>query len=197
MTSRSETVCSSGIRSRSRVIGITRLVPAAALFMLGLSVASPQPLLGDGAPTSVLCTAPSDCLGEGVRAVAQGNHEAAAGMLLDLIRQFPETPWEGRASLVLGKLYQDRDDPRAVQYLLNVPRHLPILGDYAHYHLGEALFKSNAMNGAATAFDLLVARYPDSLVRPRALQRSVEAWFQGEDCGRARERLGRFLEEFP
>jgi soluble lytic murein transglycosylase len=164
--------------------------------MLGLGVGSPKLLLGDDPPPTAQCTAPSDCLGEAVRAVAQGNHEAAARVLLDLIRQFPETPWEGRASLLLGKLYQDRDDPRAVQYLLNVPRHLPLLGDYAHYQLGEALFKSNAMNGAATAFDLLVVRYPDSLVRPRALQRSVEAWFQGEDCRRARERVGRFLEEF-
>jgi soluble lytic murein transglycosylase len=122
---------------------------------------------------------------------------SAIGLLQDLIRQFPGTPWEGRASLVLGKHYVEQGDPLAAPYLLNVPVRLPLLGDYAQYYLGEALAKRNDANGAATAFDILVQRYPDSVLRPQALYRAVEVWFQAEDCLRVKERHGRFLAEYP
>ena len=138
----------------------------------------------------------ADCLSEAIRSLTRRDTESATRLLRDLIRQFPDTPWEGRAALVLGKHYQERGDPQAVAYLLSAPGLLPLLGDYAHYYLGEALSKGNDVNGAATAFDLLVQRYPDSVLRPQALYRSVESWFQAEDCGRVRERLARFLGEY-
>jgi len=122
--------------------------------------------------------------------------ESATRLLREIVRQFPGTPWEGRASLVLGKQYQDQGDPQAIPYLLSAPGQLPLLGDYARYYLGEALSKGGDWNGAATAFDMLQQHYPDSVLRPQALYRSVEAWFQAEDCVRVRERLARFLTEF-
>ena len=139
---------------------------------------------------------PADCLSDAIKALNRRDAETAARMLQDIIRQAPETPWEGRAALVLGKYYQEQGDPQAVRYLLSVPRHLPPLGDYAYSTLGEALFKSKGFNGSASAFDIVVERYPDSLLRPQALSRSAEAWFQAEDCLRARERHARFLADY-
>ncbi len=56
--------------------------------------------------------------------------------------------------------------------------------------------KSGDYNGAATAFDLLVERYADSLLRPQALARAAEAWFLADDCRRERERQAQFLSEY-
>ena len=113
-----------------------------------------------------------------------------------LIDQFSDTPWAGRAELLLGKWYQEQGDRQAIPYLVAAPAHLPALGDYAYFYLGEAGMRSGDYNGAATAFDLLVERYPDSLLRPPALARAAEAWFLADDCRRARERQAQFLSEY-
>jgi soluble lytic murein transglycosylase len=142
------------------------------------------------------CTEPTTCLAQAVEALGSGDHEKGIRLLEGLIEEAPNTLWAGRAELALGKHYQERGDRRTVQYLLAAQQHLPILSDYAYYYLGEASFKAADFNGAGTAFDLLADRSSDSLLRPQALARSVEAWFQGEDCRRSRERQARFLTEY-
>ena len=139
----------------------------------------------------------SDCLADGLLALKRRDIDAARSFLTELKQQFPNTPWAGRASLVLGRSYQEQGDRQAIVYLLEVPRELPVLGDYAYYYLGETLFSSSDWNGAATAYDLVTARYPDSLLRPHALYRAAEAWFQGDDCRRARDRQAIFLSAYP
>jgi soluble lytic murein transglycosylase len=142
------------------------------------------------------CVEPGRCLDEAIKALNRRDAATSTRLLQEIIRQFPGTPWEGRAALALGKHYQEQGDPQAVPFLLSVPRHLPLLGDYAYAYLGEALLQAKDFNGAGSAFDLLLARYPDSLLRPKALSRSAEAWFQAEDCMRAQERQARFLAEY-
>src|SRR2546428_8463623 len=73
---------------------------------------------------------------------------------------------------------------------------MPAVGDDAHFYLGEAGMKSGDYNGAATAFDLLVERYADSLLRPQALARAAEAWFLADDCRRGRGRQAQVLSEY-
>jgi soluble lytic murein transglycosylase len=154
-----------------------------------------QPLQAEPAEKGS-CGAPGDCLNAAVRLLNRRETGSAIELLQDLIRQFPGTSWEGRASLLLGKHYLEQGDPLAAPYFLNVSTRLPLLGDYAHYYLGEALAKRTDANGAATAFDTLVQRYPESVLRPQALYRAVEVWFQAEDCLRVKERHGRFLAEY-
>lgn len=168
------------------------------IFALFLSISGGPPSSAFAAGSRMIgpCVVPSACLDEAIKALDRRDTETATRLLQEIIRQFPDTPWEGRSALAMGKHYQEQGDPQAVRYLLSVPRHLPLLGDYAYSYLGETLFKAKDFNGAASAFDLLLEQYPDSLLRPQALSRSAEAWFQADDCMRARERQARFLVEY-
>src|SRR5207249_9190312 len=147
-------------------------------------------------PGGASCAEPAFCLAQAVHALTQQDQETATGLLQGLIDQFSGTPWAGRAELLLGKWYQEQGDRQAIRYLVAAPLHLPAVGDYAHFYLGEAGMKGGDYNGAATAFDLLVERYADSLLRPPALARAAEAWFLADDCRRARERQAQFLSEY-
>ena len=147
--------------------------------------------------SSPVCTVDADCFRDAIRALQKKDANAATALLLELIQQFPNTPWAGRAALVLGRYFQEHGDRQSVGYLLSAQQQLPLLGDYAYFYLGEALFGFLEWNGAASAYDLLSVRYPDSLLRPQALYRAAEAWFQGDDCRRARERHTAFLSGYP
>jgi soluble lytic murein transglycosylase len=150
-----------------------------------------------GDSSAVRCAGDAECFADAMRALDRGAVPSAHSLLIQITQEFPSTVWSGRASLVLGRYYQEQHDPQAVVYLLTAQRQLPILGDYGYFYLGEALFGFSEWNGAASAFDLLSSRYPDSLLRPQALYRSAEAWFQAEDCRRANERHGAFLSAYP
>jgi soluble lytic murein transglycosylase len=143
------------------------------------------------------CPSASECLDDAISTLNRRDTETAVRRLQDLIRKHPDTLWAGRASLILGRQYHEQGDRQAVPYLLNASQQLPIVGDYALYYLGEALYLGKDWNGAGTAFDLLVSRYPKSLLSPQALARSVEAWFQAEDCRRTKERQRSFLAAYP
>ena len=165
------------------------LAAAGVVLVLGSAVSADL-------PGGASCAEPAFCLAQAVHALTQQDQETATGLLQGLIDQFPGTPWAGRAELLLGKWYQEQGDRQAIRYLVAAPLHLPAVGDYAHFYLGEAGMKSGDYNGAATAFDLLVERYADSLLRPQALARAAEAWFLADDCRRERERQAQFLSEY-
>ena len=174
----------------TRVLRLGALLAAAGVVLvLGAAVSADL-------PGGVQCMEPASCLAQAVQSLAQQDQETATRFLQGLIDQFSGTPWAGRAELLLGKWYQEQGDRRAIPYLVAAPLHLPALGDYAHFYLGEAGMKSGDYNGAATAFDLLVERYLDSLLRPQALARAAEAWYLADDCRRARERQAQFLSEY-
>src|SRR5438132_10864282 len=189
MFAHSVTTLMSSFTFLSRVFRLSALLAAVGVVLV-LGSAGSADLPGGG-----LCAEPAFCLAQAVHALTQQDQETATGLLQGLIDQFPGTPWAGRAELLLGKWYQEQGDRQAIPYLLAAPLHLPAVGDYAHFYLGEAGMRSGDYNGAATAFDLLVERYPDSLLRPPALARAAEAWFLADDCRRARERKAQFLSE--
>ncbi len=164
------------------------------MFIAGLVGAIPT---DEASGSSPVCTVDADCFRAAVRALQKKDANGATALLLELIQQFPNTPWAGRAALILGRYFQEHGDRQAVVYLLSAQQQLPLLGDYAYFYLGEALFGFSEWNGAASAYDLLGVRYPDSLLRPQALYRAAEAWFQGDDCRRARERHTAFLSGYP
>src|SRR3989475_3026768 len=153
------------------------LAAAGVVLVLGSAVSADL-------PGGASCAEPAFCLAQAVHALTQQDQETATGLLQGLIDQFPGTPWAGRAELLLGKWYQEQGDRQAIRYLVAAPLHLPAVADYAHFYLGEAGMKSGDYNGAATAFDLLVERYADSLLRPQALARAGEALFLADECRR-------------
>ena len=169
-----------------------RVLAAGVLAGIGLFQAYPVA----GQPAVMLCAEPAACLAQAVEAFNRRDHEKGIGLLQGVIEQYPSTSWAGRAELALGKQYQERGDRQAVPYLLAAQQHLPVVSDYALYYRGEADLKASDFNGAATAYDTLIERHPDSLLRPQALARSVEGWFQADDCRRVRERLVRFMAEY-
>jgi peptidoglycan lytic transglycosylase len=164
---------------------------------LGVSCAMPVLSFGDDLPIAASCLSAPECFDEAVRATNRRDAETLTRRLQELIQQYPGTPWAGRASLLLGRQYYEQGDRQATAHLFSASQQLPIIGDYALYYLGEALYKAKDWNGAGTAFDLVLSRYPKSLLAPQSLSRSVEAWFQGEDCRRAKDRQTSFLSAYP
>ena len=149
MIARSVTTLMSSFTFLSRVFRLGAL-PAAAGVVLVLGTAVSADL-----PGSAQCAEPVTCLAQAVQALSQQDQDTATRLLQGLIDQFSGTPWAGRAELLLGKWYQEQGDRQAIPYLVAAPLHLPALGDYAYFYLGEAGMKSGDYNGAATAFDLL------------------------------------------
>src|SRR3989442_3724791 len=187
MIARSVTTLMSSFTFLSRVFRLGALLAAAGVVLvLGTAVSADL-------PGGAQCAEPVTCLAQAVQALTQQDQETATRLLQGLIDQFSGTPWVGRAELLLGKWYQEQGDRQAIPYLVAAPLHLPALGDYAYFYLGEAGMKRGDYNGAATAFDLLVENYPDSLLRSTALARATEACFLADDCRRARERQAQFL----
>src|SRR5437016_11402335 len=187
MIARSVTTLMSSFTFLSRVFRLGALLAAAGVVLvLGTAVSADL-------PGGAQCAEPASCLAQAVQSLTQQDQETATRLLQGLIDQFSDTPWAGRAELLLGKWYQEQGDRQAIPYLVAAPVQLPALGDYAHFYLGEAGMRSGDYNGAATAFDLLVESYPDSLLRSTALARATEAWFLADDCRRARERQAQFL----
>src|SRR3989449_4907544 len=116
----------------SRVFRLSALLAAVGVVLvLGSAVSADLP--GGGS-----CAEPAFCLAQAVHALTQQDQETATGLLQGLIDQFPGTPWAGRAELLLGKWYQEQGDRQAIRYLVAAPLHLPAVGDYAHFYLGEA-----------------------------------------------------------
>src|SRR2546428_11570890 len=171
MFAHSVTTLMSSFTFLSRVFRLSALLAAVGVVLiLGSAVSADLP--GGGS-----CAEPAFCLAQAVHALTQQDQETATGLLQGLIDRFPGTPWAGRAELLLGKWYQEQGDRQAIPYLVAAPLHLPAVGDYAHFYLGEAGVKSGGYKGAATAFSFLLAPYPASLPRPPALARAAEGWF--------------------
>src|SRR3989338_10211827 len=181
--------------SHKRRRGNSVFMIAAGVFAgIGLLLLQARPAVGQAVEAP--CAEFSVCLAQAVEAFSQRDHEKGIRLFQGLIEQYPNTPWAGRAELALGRHYQEQGDRQSIPYLLAAQQHLPVLGDYAFYYLGEADLKASDFNGASTAFDILFDRYPDSLLRPRSLARSVDAWSQADDCRRARDRQVKFMAEY-
>src|SRR2546426_6665071 len=163
MFAHSVTTLMSSFTFLSHVFRLSALLAAVGVVLvLGSAVSADLP--GGG-----LCAEPAFCLAQAVHALTQQDQETATGLLQGLIDQFPGTPWAGRAELLLGKWYQEQGDRQAIRYLVAAPLHLPAVGDYAHFYLGEAGRENGGHHRAATGFQFLVARYARRLLRPPAL----------------------------
>src|SRR2546422_1935841 len=151
------------------------LAAAGVVLVLGSAVSADL-------PGGASCAEAAFCLAQAVHALTQQDQETATGLLQGLIDQFPGTPWAGRAELLLGKWYQEQGDRQAIRYLVAAPLHLPAVGDYAHFYLGEAGVESGDYNRGAPAFYLLVGRLPGRPPTAPALARGAAGWFLPDDC---------------
>src|SRR3989441_3473873 len=178
MFAHSVTTLMSSFTFLSRVFRLSALLAAVGVVLvLGSAVSADLP--GGGS-----CAEPAFCLAQAVHALTQQDQETATGLLQGLIDQFPGTPWAGRAELLLGKWYQEQGDRQAIRYLVAAPLHLPAVGDYAHFYLGEAGVKSGAYTRGPTGFYLLLRRYPGHPPQAPGLARAGRALVLADDCRR-------------
>src|SRR3989454_10403214 len=141
MFAHSVTTLMSSFTFLSRVFRLSALLAAVGVVLvLGSAVSADL-------PGGASCAEAAFCLAQAVHALTQQDQETATGLLQGLIDQFPGTPWAGRAELLLGKWYQEQGDRQAIPYLVAAPLHLPAVGDYAHFYLGEAGGESGDDNG--------------------------------------------------
>src|SRR3989475_3252030 len=178
MFAHSVTTLMSSFTFLSRVFRLSALLAAVGVVLvLGSAVSADL-------PGGASCAEPAFCLAQAVHALTQQDQETATGLLQGLIDQFPGTPWAGRAELLLGKWYQEQGDRQAIRYLVAAPLHLPAVGDYAHFYLGEAGGKKGDHKRGPAAFFLLVQRHPGNLPPPPAPARAAEGRFLADQFRR-------------
>ena len=119
--------------------------------------------------------------------------EANRNGRLDAARTILE-PWlasaeAGRARTVLGLLAHAGDDPRAAAELLAAGPGPDDLEDWRLYVLADSRAALGDTAGARQALVELLARDPDSPLRPRAIVRLVELAHKAGDLAAARERI--------
>jgi soluble lytic murein transglycosylase len=93
-----------------------------------------------------------------------------------IVREWPGTPWAGRAALLAAKLVVDSDPDAAIAWALHAVNDLPILGDHALAIAAEASRRNGRPQEAVGYFETLARRYPDSPLAPSAWWAAADLW---------------------
>ncbi|MFZ5876811.1 MAG: transglycosylase SLT domain-containing protein [Nitrospirota bacterium] len=163
---------------------------------MGRGVQPPE--IGGSVASAGTCPQAEACFSAATAAVANGAIADARDRTDAIRREWPGTPWAGRAALLASKLAVDGDPDTAVALALHAVDDLPILGDHALAVAAEASRRNNRPEAAAGYFETLARRYPNSPLAPSAWWSAADLWSAIE--GRQAEALTAFTvlaTEFP
>lgn len=153
---------------------------------------APPPDVAVRSPAVAGCAEPEACFLAARAAIERGETSAGRERLLLIQRQWPGTPWAGRATLLLAKLVVESEPESAREWALQAVAALPLVGDRALALAAEAARKTGRPAEAATHFDALVRQYPESSLVASALWSAAESWAGVK--GREGEAIARYLE---
>ena len=105
--------------------------------------------------------------------------------------RYPGSIWAKRAGLLTALLWIERDPAEAVRVFTIAQRDWPLLEDYIRFWTGESLLKIGDASQAASLFESIPEAVTDTLLTPRALFRSGEAWARAGQCRKAIDPLER------
>ncbi|MFZ5863423.1 MAG: transglycosylase SLT domain-containing protein [Nitrospirota bacterium] len=128
------------------------------------------------AQVPAVCPQPDACVSAAIDSIAAGAVGAARERLDAIRREWPGTPWAGRAALLTAKLSLDHDPAAALVFSLQAEDDLPILGDHAVAIAAEASRRIGRRAEAAAYFETLARRYPESTLAPSAWWAAADVW---------------------
>lgn len=167
---------SSGDGCRS-IVGLVLAVSVGGCAVASPIWRGPHPAdTGAVAPPGASCPQPATCLSAATDAIAKGQAVVARQRADAIRREWPGTPWAGRAALLAARLAADRDPDAAIVLALEAADDLPIVGDHALAIAAAASRRHGRHAAAAGYFETLARDYPDSALAPSAWWSAAELW---------------------
>lgn len=146
-----------------------------------------------------VCTTGEECFRE-----AQYFQENNPELISDQLKRFrsihqtdPTSLWGKRAGVHVGLLLLTEDPSAALPYFQTGLRDFPVLDDYFHFWIGEALLKAGQVRQAAETFQSFVEQFPQSILATEVSLQAGRAWYTLGECGPAADFLHSGISEEP
>ncbi len=141
---------------------------------------------------------PAQYLLKAVEAIKTRKNDVALQTLQNVMEQYPDTPWHGRALFLSERVFiQMACDEHADAAMLRVQSEYPELADYAVFILAEYHLAREQYTRAAALYQVVLERYPKSSLVVRSLFQRSQALLKSNAYLQAEESFEKFLDDNP
>ncbi|MBI5182498.1 MAG: tetratricopeptide repeat protein [Nitrospirae bacterium] len=148
-------------------------------------------------PALQVCHYPAYCFEIALKDYNNSNTAEAVKGFLSIAGGFPDSIWKERSLFMIGKIYKEASDPRAVDYLNASAQGYKELQDYALYFLAEYYFSKGYYSYAIENYNAVIKSYPYSPLISRAIYKKAEAYLAGGYYLQSKEGFNEFIRRFP
>ncbi|MEK6678604.1 MAG: transglycosylase SLT domain-containing protein [Nitrospirota bacterium] len=143
------------------------------------------------------CHYPEYCFDAAMKDYKDGKRSEAVSGFLAVAEGFPDTIWRKRSLFMIGRIYKEASDPRAVDYLKISAQEYRELQDYALYFLAEYYISKEYYTHAVENYDAAIKSFPNSPLISRAVYKKAEANLSANYLFLAKEGFNEFVKKFP
>ncbi len=143
------------------------------------------------------CHYPEYCFDAAIKDYKDGKRAEAVSGFLSVAEGFPDTIWRKRSLFMIGRIYKEASDPRAVDYLKISAQEYKELQDYALYFLAEYYISKEYYTHAVENYDAAIKSFPNSPLISRAVYKKAEANLSANYLFLAKEGFNEFVKKFP
>ncbi len=153
---------------------------------MGVSAFSAQPLPTPD-PYPVQCQTAETCFQQALNPDADTYDsvlpESYSVATLKKVRaEYPGTVWAHRASIHLGLMLKETSPEESIAHFQQVQAEFPLLQDYLHFWMGEALLNARRPAEAAKLFEEVGELEPQSRLTKDGLVLAGRAWLEAGNC---------------
>ena len=143
------------------------------------------------------CHYPEYCFDTAMKDYKDGKGAEAVSGFLAVADGFPDSIWRKRSLFMIGRIYKEASDPRAVDYLKTAEQEYKELQDYALYFMAEHYFSKEYYTHAVENYDAAIKSFPNSPLLSRAIYKKAEANLSANYLFLAKEGFKEFVKRFP
>ena len=143
------------------------------------------------------CHYPEYCFDTAMKDYKDGKGAEAVSGFLAVADGFPDSIWRKRSLFMIGRIYKEALDPRAVDYLKTAAQEYKELQDYALYFMAEYYFSKEYYTHAVENYDAAIKSFPNSPLLSRAVYKKAEANLSANYLFLAKEGFNEFVKRFP
>lgn len=143
------------------------------------------------------CHYPEYCFDAAMKDYKDGKRAEAVSGFLAVAESFPDSIWRKRSLFLIGRIYKEASDPRAVDYLKTSAQEYKELQDYALYFLAEYYSSKEYYTHAVENYDAAIKSFPNSPLISRAVYKKAEANLSANYLFLAKEGFNEFVKKFP
>lgn len=142
------------------------------------------------------CHYPEYCFDVAMKDYKDGKRSEAVSGFLAVADGFPDSIWRKRSLFMIGRIYKEASDPRAVDYLKTSAQEYKELQDYALYFLAEYYISKEYYTHAVENYDAAIKSFPNSPLISRAVYKKADANLSANYLFLAKEGFNEFVKRF-